>query len=1235
MNSAGNDGIDDNCSTAVSLNALATPTIVCDNDFNILSINAVGVEALGFDPQNMHGKSIEDILTKTKDETGFDANTWPELKSPQQFQRSDGSTFWGVKSATRVDGKWIVQIFEVDALIKERDAYVRSTDIWSKAVEAAEHGIWIFDTDEEKHFYSEGWKRMRGFPANEKVEETEEEWLTRVHPDDRDRVRSYIHQHASGNTDLLAFEYREQRLDGRWIWISSRGRALNKGNDSGGVQYSGTDTDITQYKEVERTVEVLTRRLELALKTSGVGVWEINLTTGGFMCDRALAEMYGFPVHGDKEVPLDLWKNALHPDDAQDAQLKAFSAMESRARLESTFRIVKPDGTVRRIRTTGNYHVDSNGDPKFLGADRDVTEDWEREQAVREQSAQFEGAIENMPHGLAMFDSDNRLVVTNQLYADMYCLPTDMVQQGVHLLEIVSFAIEKGVFNNPEIMPTAHKILDSIPSRKNQDLIWRLADGRIINFTISLLESGGWVSVHKDITEQHQAKKRLAESEQRFRDFTNSASDWCWESDKDHRLTYVTDSFETSTGISTDGFLGRIMADLPAHEDDRPTWRAFFEPSQGEKYKQFKDSLVRIPQADDDDVLHFKVSGTPRYDKNGNFIGFRGTGSNVTAEEMHKKQLAQAEKLLKVRSEQLVEAQKIGKVGDWSYKLADEMVWWSPETYALMGQDPESFQPTYEAVIALYCDDDSALILKAQAEVLRTRSIRSVDVKARRADGSVGDFVVTSKTLVNEDGETIGFFGTIQDISERKQAEQQLKKLAYYDPLTGLANRVLFHRELDKVLAANTATPSNGALLLLDLDRFKEVNDSLGHATGDELLGKVSRLLARIVEDDHFLARLGGDEFAIVVPQSDGRKDIVELAHRVNSALSGSFKLERGDVIVGTSIGIAMIPGDGFNYTDLLRNADLALYEAKENGRGCFEFFHQGLKASAQHKIALAHDLRIAITQNKGLSVHYQPQIDLATGRVCGFEALMRWNHPELGMVSPSEFIPIAETSHLICDLGVWILRESAQQAKAWLDAGEPRRKISVNVSAAQIWHSDLVYDVTAILDETGLPPALLCLELTESLLADNGEGRVRNVLKDLCNLGVSLALDDFGTDYSSLGYLAQLPFHRLKIDRIFVSGAATSVRSKELLKGMVALGRGLNMEVVGEGAENQAELCLLKEIGCNIVQGFVHSQAVRADEAIAFAHRHEGTLSTENQRPSRSFGTKKSEYLSSRLGSQ
>ena len=265
------------------------------------------------------------------------------------------------------------------------------------------------------------------------------------------------------------------------------------------------------------------------------------------------------------------------------------------------------------------------------------------------------------------------------------------------------------------------------------------------------------------------------------------------------------------------------------------------------------------------------------------------------------------------------------------------------------------------------------------------------------------------------------------------------------------------------------------------------------------------------------------------------------------------------------------------------------------------------MSIAAQSKMAMARDLRRAISENTGLAVHYQPQVDLSTGRVMGYEALMRWTHPTLGSVPPAEFIPIAESSQLICDIGLWILREAAVQAKAWLDAGETPREIAVNVSAAQIWHTDFVYDVLRVLEDTGLPPHLLCLELTESLLADHAEGRVRTVLTELKRLGVTLALDDFGTDYSSLGYLTQLPFDKLKIDRIFIDGIAESERARKLLQGIIALGRGLNMTIVAEGAEKPEELGILRDFSCDIVQGYVFARPTIAAEALAFARKLDG----------------------------
>ena len=441
-----------------------------------------------------------------------------------------------------------------------------------------------------------------------------------------------------------------------------------------------------------------------------------------------------------------------------------------------------------------------------------------------------------------------------------------------------------------------------------------------------------------------------------------------------------------------------------------------------------------------------------------------------------------------------------------------------------------------------------------------------------------------------------------ETLSEIRERDRELEKLAYYDPLTGLANRTLFHRALEDGISHCERTGANGALLLLDLDRFKEINDSLGHAAGDELLVKISQRIGRVLSKEHFFSRLGGDEFAIMVVECGDSTNLERLAGRVLASLSGSIALERGEVSIETSIGVVLFPHDGALASDLLRNADLALYRAKEEGRGRLVFFKPEMLSAIQNKTALARDLRSALSGSVGLAVHYQPQIDLASGCVTGFEGLIRWNHPTRGNVPPSEFIPVAESSRLICDLGVWVLREAAFQAKAWLDAGEPPREVAVNMSAAQIWHTDVVREVASVLEETGLPSHLLCIELTESLLADNGEGRVPSVLKALKGLGVTLALDDFGTDYSSLGCLSQLPFDKLKIDRVFVDGITDSDRARELLKGIVALGRGLGMIVVAEGTEKQEEVDILRQFSCDQAQGYVFARPVVAVEALTFA---------------------------------
>jgi diguanylate cyclase (GGDEF)-like protein/PAS domain S-box-containing protein len=567
-----------------------------------------------------------------------------------------------------------------------------------------------------------------------------------------------------------------------------------------------------------------------------------------------------------------------------------------------------------------------------------------------------------------------------------------------------------------------------------------------------------------------------------------------------------------------------------------------------------------------------------------------GTAQDVTDDRVRAQVLAQ-------RTQALSEAHSLGKMGSWSFKLTDSHITWSDEIYALLRYERATFETSRQAVLQIYLDDGAQRLLEAHSQLFRTRGQTATEGRIRRSDGTVCDIVTRSRCEIDSAGNIVGFFGTIQDITEQKEAERELEKLAYFDPLTGLANRALFHREIERTVAICSSTDARAALLLLDLDRFKEVNDSLGHAAGDELLVRVSSMLSSRLPRGAFLARLGGDEFAVILSDLSG--DQVQIcAEDIISLLSEPIPLAQGDALIGTSVGIAMLPGDGDTAELVLRHADLALYRAKDDGRGRAQFFEESLSDLVQAKTRLARELKRAIDTGEGLEIRVQPQVHLASGKVSGFEALMRWKHPERGFISPAEFIPIAESSSLIGDLGLWVLKASCLWMKSEMDRGSPAWDIAVNVSAAQLWQGTFETDVERILNETGLPASRLTLELTESAFEKEGESRVRRALEKLRRLGVRVALDDFGTGYSSLGYLNQLPFTKLKIDRVFVDGVDKSPSKRKLLAGIVALGRGLDYVTIAEGAETPGEVEVLRQLGCDLVQGYVFARPVQTLEA-------------------------------------
>lgn len=691
----------------------------------------------------------------------------------------------------------------------------------------------------------------------------------------------------------------------------------------------------------------------------------------------------------------------------------------------------------------------------------------------------------------------------------------------------------------------------------------------------------------RDVTEETSALRRLADSEQRLADFVSTASDWCWESDPSHRLLRYPKLLAGNAAFQSVAAGGQARWELAYAPEDGEAMAQ--HRADMEAYRPFRDFTYTLIGQDGSRVS-IRTSGKPIFAEDGTFLGYRGTASDIT-------ELRAAEAMLDQRTRALQEAHRLGRIGTWSYRLDVGRAVWAPELYHLLGLDPDMFEPSHENTKSFFLGDDAERFLELQKRVLRTRSTEAIDLRIRHPDGTVHDLAVICKADIAHD-QVLGIIGTVQDVTERKEAERRLEQLAYRDALTGLANRALFKRQLATLIENCTLGGRSGALLLIDLDRFKEVNDSLGHAAGDELLIRVAATLRRELGENTFIARLGGDEFAVL---NDGPAvtavEMTRLAEQIIASLSGPAILAEGEAFIGATVGVACLPEHGATAETAMRNADQALYMAKEAGRGQARLFEPRYAEIVEQKLDLRRHLRRAV-ETGALRAHYQPQVDLRTGRVAGFEALLRWTHPERGPISPAEFIPIAESSGLIVDLGLWVLREACRQGRAWLDAGLPSRTMSVNVSPAQLWSMDFQAAVSAVLAETGFPAELLCLELTESLFVDHTEDRISHTLTALSALGVQLALDDFGSGYSSLGYLTRLPFDRLKVDRAFVDGISTASEKHKLLEGIIALSRGLGMTVVAEGAELPAEVDVLGKLDCDLVQGFVFSSPVAPDEA-------------------------------------
>jgi diguanylate cyclase (GGDEF)-like protein/PAS domain S-box-containing protein len=681
----------------------------------------------------------------------------------------------------------------------------------------------------------------------------------------------------------------------------------------------------------------------------------------------------------------------------------------------------------------------------------------------------------------------------------------------------------------------------------------------------------GYAAIRIDITPRKVAEEACRASEERFRDLTSSGSDWFWELDSSYRFTEVSAGVAL-LGLDTTFFLGKRPWELPIESENVSM---IGHRTTLEERRSFKNNIFKVWSGEVPSLQWLSLSGRPRFDSNKRFIGFRGVGRCVTGRFL-------AEKGMREQSNML-QAIKQSFPGGFAV-INDEMqIIESNAQFKTLLSLPDSFfegsHGTLEEIFRFcavrgdFGPGDVDELVATNRERTRVETRRIYEHKA--ADGTVLE--IRSAPLRGG-----GWVRTYVDITERRRTEADIKHLADHDALTGLPNRRALRQSIGEAFARASRKDDAFSLLLLDLDHFKNVNDTFGHPTGDALLMQVAERLRQCARTGDTVARIGGDEFAIVLNGVRSARVGADIAERVIKVVSEPYILDNRKVLIGVTVGAAIAPCDGKSADQLFKKADIALYQAKANGRGICRFFDAELQIQSTKRVTLERDLREALDGNQ-FEVYFQPQIALSNDAVVGFEALIRWNHPTRGIVSPQTFISIAEENGLINPIGEWVLRSACETAAAW----PAHIKVAVNVSPAQLKDASFLKRVDKALEQSGLPACRLEIEITENAILQL-DTKTLALLQALRKRGITLAMDDFGTGYSSLNSLLGFQFDKIKIDRSFLIRLPGCDRSLTFLRAIVLLGKGLGIATIAEGIESRQQLELVREEGCSEVQGYL-----------------------------------------------
>jgi diguanylate cyclase (GGDEF)-like protein/PAS domain S-box-containing protein len=971
------------------------------------------------------------------------------------------------------------------------------------------------------------------------------------------------------------FEQRLRGKDGRIATVLNSATLLTRDDGSGGM-IRGTLTDITDLRNAEQQ----NRRLAAIVRGSDDAI--LSLTIEGVIetWNRGAERIYGYTA----EEAIGKSIKILAPGDRSNETLQMLEEVargDEVSELE-TIRVTK-DGRGITVALSISPLADAAG--VVTGAStiaRDITDKKRIEETLRKSEEQYRLLFNTNPIPMWVFDRTTfRFLAANQAAIQQY----GFSEQEFLVMTIADIRPEEDV---PDLLD--HVGIHTQGLQESEAWRHRKKDGTIIDVEIICHDldfqgTDAMLVAAYDVTDRKRSKQLLKESENKYRALFEDSAEAYWLMDENRFLDCNAAALEMFGFSDKTEFIDPVGISPPYQADGTPS-RLAAEQRIADALRKGKETFEWLHRRKNGEVFPAEVCLAALT------LGERPLIFATIRDITERKQAHEA-LLLKTA---LLEAQLETTIDGVLAVDESDRILLANKQFRHYFDLPEKM---------LGAGDDGLVLEYVRGRVEHSEEfIKRVKYLYAHPDEKSQDefrlkngktFDRYSAPLVDSNGQHRGRIWYFHNITDRKAAEERIQFLAFFDALTELPNRTLLHDRLSKALAAARRRDEQVAILFLDIDHFKLVNDSLGHTVGDHLLREFAARLKGCTREQDTVARVGGDEFVVALCGIKSQAEIVAAAKRVLDATAGRFMIDGNSLSASCSVGISIFPEHGKDCETLIQYADQAMYWAKEKGRNNYQFFTEEMNTHVVQQLTLENDLRMAIERKEFLLV-YQPQVNTVSGEIVGLEALIRWKHPKLGFVPPDEFIPASEKNGLILPIGEWVLKTACSQARNWLEAGFHTIPVSVNVSAVQFRQEGFCQLIKGVLDETGLPPQYLELELTESLLMSN-EDLMFSVLQELKEMGLNLAIDDFGTGYSSLSYLKQFPVNKLKIDRSFIRDLSIDSDDAAITSAIISMAKGLSLKVIAEGVETEEQMAFLRDHQCDEIQGYFFSKPITASE--------------------------------------